>query len=317
MRAILSPLSYIVRWFDSWAQTKHRQKKQNEVSDKIDFVRTIPFIVMHLACFAVIWVGVSPIAVFVAVGLYFVRMFFLAGFYHRYFSHRTYKTSRPMQFVLAALGATTVQRGPLWWAAHHRHHHRFSDTAQDLHSPTQKGFIRSQLTWVMDDRCQPTKREYVKDLMRYPELVFLDRFDTLIPILLGASIFGLGALLESVAPGLGTNGPQMFVWGFVISTVFLFHATGTINSLSHMFGTRPYDTDDTSKNNPFLALLTLGEGWHNNHHRYQSTVRQGFRWWQIDIVWYGLLLMEKLRLVWDLRPIPPEIIAEGYGRSDR
>jgi stearoyl-CoA desaturase (delta-9 desaturase) len=311
--ALAAPLRFAVRWFDSWAVSRHLADKRT--SDAIDWARVVPFLVLHLACFAVVWVGVSPVAVLVAVGLYVVRMFALTGFYHRYFSHRAFKTSRPAQFAFALLGATAVQRGPLWWAAHHRHHHRYSDGPEDVHSPVSQGFLRSQMTWVMDFRSQRTKLEYVKDLAKFPELVFLDRFDTLVPILLGAALFGTGALLEAVAPGLGTNGPQMFVWGFVISTVFLFHATSTINSLSHMIGTRPYETTDRSRNNPVLALLTLGEGWHNNHHRYQSSVRQGFRWWQVDLTWYGLLVLKGLGLIWDLRPVPAKIVAEGRRRA--
>jgi stearoyl-CoA desaturase (delta-9 desaturase) len=307
-----SPLRYAARWFDSWAQTRHLRNRRGS-STRIDILRTLPFVAMHLACLLPLVVGVSPVAVAVCVALYGLRMFALTGFYHRYFSHRTFKTSRPAQFVFAVWGASAVQRGPLWWAAHHRHHHRFSDQPEDVHSPTQHGFLRSQMTWVMDFKSQPTRLEYVKDLARYRELVFLDRFDTLVPILLGAFTFGLGAVLEAVAPGLGTNGPQMFVWGFVISTVALFHMTGTINSLSHMFGNRPYDTSDTSRNNPVLALITLGEGWHNNHHRYMSTARQGFRWWQVDLTWYGLLLLERLGVIWDVRPVPADIVREGYG----
>ncbi len=311
----LSPFRYIVRWFDSWAQTRNLRKK-NKVGTGIDVLRTLPFVVMHLACLAPIWVGWSPIALIVAVSFYYIRMFALTGFYHRYFSHRTFKASRVMQFVMAVWAGTAVQRGPLWWAAHHRHHHKYSDQPEDVHSPTQHGFWRSQMTWVMDFRSQPTQLEYVKDLRKYPELVFLDRFDTLVPILFAGFMFGLGALLEAVAPGLGTNGWQMLIWGFVISTVVLFHCTGTINSLSHMFGKRPYKTTDTSRNNVWLALLTMGEGWHNNHHRYMNSTRQGFKWWQIDITWYGLLFLQRLGLIREMRPVPARILEEGYP-SDR
>jgi stearoyl-CoA desaturase (delta-9 desaturase) len=300
-------LKGFVGWFDSWGD-KTRQSREHPRASGIDWMRSIPFLAMHLACFGVIWVGVSPIAVVVAVALYVGRMFALAGFYHRYFSHRTYRTSRPVQFAFALAGATCVQRGPLWWAAHHRHHHKYSDREEDAHSPTRHGFFQSHIGWVMTRKNFPTDLRYVRDLAKFPELRFLDRFDTLVPIALAAACLGLGALLEAVAPSLGTSAMQMLVWGFFVSTVFLFHATCTINSLSHMIGTQPYRTQDTSRNNFALALLTLGEGWHNNHHHYMGSVRQGFRPWQIDITYYGLTVLRWLGLVWDLRPVPVHVL---------
>jgi stearoyl-CoA desaturase (delta-9 desaturase) len=242
-------------------------------------------------------------------------MFAITGFYHRYFSHRTYRTSRAAQFAFAVLGASATQRGPLWWAAHHRHHHRHSDRPEDAHSPVVHGFLRSHVTWLMTRRHFPTELRYVPDLARFPELRFLDRFDLLVPVLLAAGMFALGELLAAVSPGLGTDGWQMLVWGYFVSTVVLFHGTCTINSLSHLFGTRPYPTGDGSRNNPLLALLTLGEGWHNNHHWYQASVRQGFRWWQVDPTWYVLLLLERLGVVWDLKGVPPAVRSRRSPRS--
>jgi stearoyl-CoA desaturase (delta-9 desaturase) len=297
----------VVSWFDSWSRTPEALAHPNP--ERTDWVRSIPFLVMHLACVAIVWVGWSPVAVGTAVGLYLARMFFLTGFYHRYFSHRTFKTSRAGQFAMALAGATAVQRGPLWWAAHHRHHHQHSDEEEDVHSPVRHGFWRSHMGWLMTRKCFPTELHRVRDLAKYPELVFLDRFDTLVPVALAGLLFGVGALLEAVAPGLGTNGWQMLVWGFFVSTTFLFHAACTINSLSHVFGTRPYDTKDSSRNNPLLALLTLGEGWHNNHHHYPHSTRQGFRWWQVDLTYYALVTLSWLGLVWDLKPPRPESAA--------
>ena len=306
LRWALTPVLHVVRWFDSWAPSHKRYDPSR--ARKIRWIHSAPFLAMHLACFAVIWVGVSPVAVAVAIGLYLFRMLALAAFYHRYFSHRTYKTTRVGQFIFAVLGATCVQRGPLWWAAHHRHHHKHSDQERDEHSPATRGFWRAHMTWVMLRENHATKRRYVQDLAKYPELVFLDRFDTLVPIALAGGLYALGAHLGATAPELGTSGPQMLVWGFFISTVFLFHATGTINSLSHLFGKRPYKTRDTSRNNVWLALLTMGEGWHNNHHYYQSSVRQGFRWWQVDVAYYMLRFLSFFRIVWDLRPVPSHVI---------
>jgi stearoyl-CoA desaturase (delta-9 desaturase) len=259
----------------------------------------------------VLWVGVSSIALIVALALYAVRMFAITGFYHRYFSHRTFRTSRVLQFVFALIGASSVQRGPLWWAAHHRNHHRHADTAADPHSPGVHGFWWSHAGWFLTRGGFRTDWSRIPDLARYPELRWLDRYDTVVPVLLASALFGVGALLERVAPHLGTSGPQLLVWGFFVSTVVLFHATVTINSLAHRFGRRRFDTRDDSRNNLWLALLTFGEGWHNNHHFFPGTARQGFRWWEIDLTWYGLRAMALLGLVRDLKPVPAWVLAKA------
>jgi stearoyl-CoA desaturase (delta-9 desaturase) len=259
----------------------------------------------------VIWVGWSWVAVGAALAMFWIRMFAVTGVYHRYFSHRTYKTSRWFQFVLAVLGNAAAQKGPLWWAAHHRHHHKYSDTDQDVHSPTKQGLFYSHVGWIFDRKNAPTKTALVPDLAKFPELRFLDRFDVLVPILLGCALFGLGVLLENVRPELGTNGMQMLTWGFFVSTVVLAHSTFTINSLSHVFGKQRFQTEDTSRNNLYLAFLTLGEGWHNNHHHYATTVRQGFYWWEIDITYYGLWILSKLGLIWNLKPVPEKVLEMG------
>jgi stearoyl-CoA desaturase (delta-9 desaturase) len=247
---------------------------------------------------------VSPVALYVAAALYVVRMFTLTGFYHRYFSHRTFKTSRAVQFLFALIGASCVQRGPLWWAAHHRNHHRHADTLLDPHSPGVVGFLRSHMGWFLTAGAFRTDWSRIPDLKKFPELRWLDRYDTAVPVALALLLYGLGAWLRRVAPQLGTSGAQMLVWGFFISTVVLFHATVTINSLAHGFGRRRFDTQDDSRNNVWLALLTFGEGWHNNHHFYPGSTRQGFRWWEVDLTWYGLRLMAALGLVWHLKPVP-------------
>ena len=243
----------------------------------------IPFIGMHVACLGVIWVGFSWIAFWVALALYALRMFAITGFYHRYFAHKAFKTSRALQFAFALIGAASVQRGPLWWAAHHRHHHRHADTERDIHSPLQRGFLWSHMGWFLTARGFRTHWEAIPDLQRYPELRWLDRFDIAVPVVLASALFFLGRWLDRVHPALGTSGAQMLIWGFFVSTVVLFHATVTINSLAHRFGTRRFDTRDDSRNNWLLALLTFGEGWHNNHHHYPGSARQGFRWWEIDL----------------------------------
>lgn len=279
--------------------------------DRIDWTRALPFALLHAGCLGVAWTGVSPVALAVAAALYALRMFALTGFYHRYFSHRTFRTSRAMQLVFAILGASCAQRGPLWWAAHHRHHHRHADDDQDLHSPARHGFWWSHMGWFLTPRAFATDLARVPDLRRYRELRWLDRFDAAVPIALALLCYALGAALERLAPGLGTSGPQMLVWGFFISTVALFHATVTINSLAHRYGKRRYDTADDSRNNAWLALLTFGEGWHNNHHFYPGSARQGFRAREIDLTWYGLRLLAATGLIWDLKPVPAWVLARA------
>ena len=293
-------LTAIVRWFDTSAADPVDAREAR----RIDWLRVLPFIGLHLACLGVLWVGVSPFAVGVAVLLYAVRMFAITGFYHRYFSHKAFRTSRPVQFLFGLLGASSVQRGPLWWAAHHRHHHRASDTPADPHSPRHQGFWYSHMGWFLSRGAFRTDLEAVKDLAKFPELRLLDRFDILVPVLLAVGLFLLGGWLETAAPTLETNGPQLLIWGFFVSTVVLFHVTVTINSFAHRFGRRRFATRDDSRNNWFLALLTFGEGWHNNHHHYPGSARQGFRWWELDVTYYGLKAMSALRLVWDLKPVP-------------
>ncbi len=277
----------------------------------INWWATIPFALVHLLALGVFWVGISPVAVGVCLALFWVRMFAITGFYHRYLSHRSYKTSRWFQFLFALLGNSSVQKGPLWWAGHHRHHHKYSDEDEDVHSPIKRGFIYSHVGWVFARANSPTRIGLVPDLAKFPELRAIDRFDVLMPVLLGTSCYGLGVLLQTYAPSLGTTGPQMLFWGFFLSTVVLVNATFTINSLSHIFGKRRYETGDTSRNNWLLALLTFGEGWHNNHHHYATAARQGFYWWEIDITYYGLVVLSKLGLIWDLKRVPDHILDEG------
>jgi stearoyl-CoA desaturase (delta-9 desaturase) len=297
-----------LRWLDTEAFVDAMSPADPK---KVDWLRILPLIIMHVMCLAVIWVGWSWAAVTVALILYLVRMFAITGFYHRYFSHKAFKTNRFWQFIFAVLGNASVQRGPLWWAAHHRHHHRFTDTEQDVHSPIRHGFWWSHIGWLTSRANFPTQYKYVQEWARFPELRWLNRFDTTVPILLAICLFILGAILEVVAPGLETNGFQMLVWGFFISSVVLLHGTVTINSFDHMFGSRRYDTSDTSRNNALLALITLGEGWHNNHHHYAVSARQGFYWWEIDITYYLLVCLSWLGIVRDLRPVPDHVLQKN------
>jgi stearoyl-CoA desaturase (delta-9 desaturase) len=249
---------------------------------------------LHMACLLAFWTGVTPFEVTLCLGLFWVRLFGITGGYHRYFSHKTFKTSRAFQFVLAVIGVAAVQKGPLWWAAGHRRHHRYSDQEGDMHSP-REGFWHAHQGWIFDGRWDATEVDRIRDFSKFPELAFLNRWHIVVPLGLVAACFALG--------GLGG-----FVWGFCISTVLLWHSTYTINSLAHRWGSQRYETGDDSRNNLFLALLTLGEGWHNNHHHYMASARQGFFWWEIDVTYYVLRGLEVIGLVWDLREPPADVI---------
>jgi stearoyl-CoA desaturase (delta-9 desaturase) len=258
---------------------------------------------VHLACFAAVWTGVTAEALLLGVVLYVVRMFAVTAGYHRYFAHRTYQTSRIAQFLLAFLAQTSAQRGVLWWAANHRAHHRHADTLDDVHSPHHHGFLRAHVGWIFTPRRQRTDYEGIADFTRYPELVWLDRQPYL-----PAALLGVAAWLVAGWPGL--------VVGFCWSTVLVWHATFAINSVAHLAGRRRYVTGDDSRNNWWLAIVTLGEGWHNNHHAYQSSVRQGFRWWEWDPTFYALKALSWLGLVWNLRS-PPDAVIRGEQRLGR
>ena len=269
-----------------------------EAQEKIHWVVSLPFIAMHLAALTAFLVDFHWRDVIVCVALYYVRMFFVVTGYHRYFSHRSYRTGRVYQFLLALLATTSAQKGPLWWAAHHRHHHRVSDQADDVHSPVQKGFFWSHVGWILSSKYEDTRYELVRDLAAFPELRWLNRWHLVPPVVLAVTLFLIG-------------GVSMLVWGFVVSTVMLWHGSFTINSLSHVFGRRRYKTTDTSRNNWLLALLTLGEGWHNNHHYHQNTANQGWFWWEVDFAFYGLKVLSWLGVVRDLR-VPSDAVKYAH-----
>lgn len=268
--------------------------------DDILYPEALPFVLVHLACVAALWTGVTVEAVLLGLGLYVVRMFGITAGYHRYFSHRTFKAGRGFQFVLALLAQSSAQRGALWWAAKHRRHHKHSDTELDVHSPARSGFLHAHVGWIFTRGHQDTDLAAIPDFAKYPELRWLNRHYYVMPA-------GLAFLTWLAAgwPGL--------VVGFCWSTVATWHATFCINSLAHVAGRRRYVTGDDSRNNWLLAILTLGEGWHNNHHAYQSSARQGFRWWEIDPTYYALKGLERLGLVWDLHT-PPDSVLRGEQR---
>ena len=257
-----------------------------------------PFFAVHIAAVAgVAILGWSWPGFALAMALYFVRMFGVTGAYHRYFSHRTYRTSRWFQFVLAWLAQTSLQKGALWWAAHHRDHHKYSDTKLDPHSWREEGFWWSHVGWILSRDTEDTDFKKISDLARYPELRWLNTYHIVPGALLGLSLWLVG-------------GWHAFVWGFLVSTTLLWHGTFSINSLAHWWGRRRYETTDDSKNSFLLAIVTMGEGWHNNHHYYQRSTRQGFFWWEIDCTYYILRALSMVGLVWDLHS-PPKAVLEG------
>jgi stearoyl-CoA desaturase (delta-9 desaturase) len=263
--------------------------------EDIIYPSRILFTLVHVLCFAAIWTGVTAAALVICVSLYFVRMFAVTAGYHRYFSHRSFKTSRVGQFLLAFAAQTSAQRGVLWWAGKHRHHHKYSDLELDVHSPVHRGFWYAHVGWIFAKNQGVTDLDAVADLAQYPELRWLDKHRYFPAIVLAVATF-----LIAGWPGL--------VVGFFWSTVILYHGSFSINSLAHVHGKRRYVTGDDSRNNWWLALITMGEGWHNNHHAYMASARQGFRWWEIDFTYYGLKMLSWVGIVWDLNKPPKELV---------
>jgi stearoyl-CoA desaturase (delta-9 desaturase) len=268
--------------------------------DDILYPDAIPFLLVHLACFAAFWTGITWEAVALGVSLYWLHIFAIGAGYHRYFSHRSYSTGRVFQFILAFLSQSTAQKSVLWWAAKHRHHHLHSDTEHDVHSPRHKGFLYAHVGWIFARQHDTADLTKIADLTRYPELLWLHRLELVPPLVLALLTFIIGGW-----PGL--------VVGFFLSTVAVYHGTFSINSLAHVHGRKRYVTRDNSRNNWLLACFTMGEGWHNNHHAYQSSVRQGFRWWEIDPTYYILKALSWVGVVWGLKS-PPEAVLRNEQR---
>jgi len=255
---------------------------------------------VHVAALAAFFLPFTWWYAALALGLYYIRMFGITAGYHRYFSHRTFKTSRLFQFVLAWIALSSAQKGVLWWAAHHRRHHRDSDQPPDLHSPVQRGIWWAHVGWVLSTASDTVDARWVRDLARFPELRWLERWHLVPAAVLAAALYLWGGL-------------PLLVWGFFVSTTLLWHGTFTINSLAHVFGSRRYPTRDNSRNNWLLSILTLGEGWHNNHHFYPGAVRQGFFWWELDPTLYALAALSWLGVVWDLQAPPAHVLVGEYG----
>ncbi|MFL2980467.1 MAG: acyl-CoA desaturase [Methylophilaceae bacterium] len=307
MIKILKPsLKYILGWFDNQI-VENKYLNIDLHGKEIDWARVIPYIIIHLSVISIFFVDFSLTAFWVFIGMYAIRMFAITGFYHRYFSHKTFKTSRLMQFIFAIIGASAVQRGPIWWAAHHREHHMHSDTIYDKHSPKAHSFFWSHTGWFLTKANFITHTRLVKELSRYPELRLIDRFDIIIPILTCLGLFYVGEYLNIAYPALETNGLQLLSWGFILSTILLYHSTFLVNSVAHLWGKKRYNTKDSSRNNFIVAILTFGEGWHNNHHHFPGSASQGFYWWEIDITYYLLKLLNTFGIIWDIRTVSSNI----------
>ncbi len=280
----------------------------------------LPFVLVHLGVLAVPFVGWSWAAVCGTTILYVTRMLGITVFYHRGFAHRAFKMTRPVQLAGAILGAAAGQRGPLWWVATHRLHHRFTDRLGDPHSPVVDGFLGSHMGWLFRPPATPPGK--VADLGRFPELRFVDRYHHVAPTLTALAALGAGAALGAVDPGLHTSGPQMLVWGFFVSTTLLYHATFSVNSVAHRFGRRRFATNDDSRNNGLVAILTLGEGWHNNHHRFPASARQGIGRFELDPSWWLIRTLTALHVVASPRPVPARVwveaaLADAVGQAER
>lgn len=283
---------------------------QPEVRTKPILRQEIAFGLMHLMPLGALWTGATTFDWILCGALYVTRMFWVTGGYHRYFAHKSYRTSRWFQFVIAFMAQTSAQKGALWWAAHHRHHHRHSDTPADPHSMKIYGFWYSHIGWIVGPDFKKTDYKTIGDYAKYPELMWLNKYHWVPAITLALAVTALGGwvnggsvLLMFTHYGLST----LFI-GFFLSTVILYHGTFSINSIMHKFGNQRYESHDESRNSLVLALITLGEGWHNNHHYYETAGRQGFFWWEIDITYYILRTFQAVGLIHDLKEVPKHIL---------
>ncbi len=297
----------LLRWV---APTPEVDEPPENLEKQVEWFRCLPFVAIHLAALSVFLLPFSWFCVLLAMGSYLIRMFAITAFYHRYFSHRTFETSRIFQFLGAFVACAAGQRGPLWWAAHHRRHHRHSDTDEDLHSPHSQSFLQSHVFWFMTEYALPTAMKEIPDLRKFPELRFLNRFDWIPVLVLAGAAYLLGETAWA-QNSFSATGLQCLAWGFLLPTVALYHATFCVNSITHIFGKRRFATKDHSRNNLLVSIITLGEGWHNNHHFFPGSARQGFRKREFDPTYYVLKLLAHLRIVRNLRPVPDWVLAKA------
>ena len=232
---------------------------------------------------------------------HFSRALGLTLIFHRYLAHRAFQMNRVARFVWAFIGTAAMQKGPLWWAGHHVNHHRYADRDGDPHSPSVSGFYYAHIGWFLNDTRHdqlPPSNPVIRDFSKDFEIAWLERFFVVPPLLLAIAMFLAGGL-------------PWLVWGFCVPTVTLAHSTFAINTINHMFGSRRFETLDASRNNLLTAFFAVGEGWHNNHHRYQRAARNGFYWWEFDPTWYVIRAMAAVGLVWGIQSVPTRIYEEA------
>ena len=238
---------------------------------------------------------------------HFIRAIGLTLAFHRYFAHRSFQMNRIARFVWAFIGTAAMQKGPLWWAGHHINHHRYADRDGDPHSPAISGFYYAHIGWFLHDSKYDrleSGNPVVRDFSKEPEIAWLERFYWAPPLSLAVALFLVG-------------GVPLVLWGFALPTMTLAHATFAINTVNHLWGARRFDTRDDSRNNPVTAFFAAGEGWHNNHHRYQRAARNGFYWWEFDVTWYVIRTMAAVGLAWNVQPVPARIYAEARASKAR
>ncbi|MCC6574813.1 MAG: acyl-CoA desaturase [Planctomycetes bacterium] len=287
---------------------------QRAADERFNKFTSLPFTLLHVMPFFAILTGITAWDLLAFFILYYVRMTALTAGYHRYFAHRTYRMGRVMQFIVALVGGMAAQKGALWWAAHHRHHHKYSDQPEDIHSPVRRGFWWSHMMWILCSKYEPTREDLIPDLMKYPELRFINKHHLVPPVALGTIVFFVSFALGGWKTGWGT-----LFFAFFGSTVLLYHTTFFVNSLAHVFGSRRYATNETSRNNLLIALLTGGEGWHNNHHHYMHSANQGFFWYEIDTSYYIIKAFSWIGLVSGVKGVPQHIKEKhliSHGEAD-
>jgi len=232
---------------------------------------------------------------------HFTRAIGLTLIFHRYFAHRAFKMNRVARFVWAFIGTAAMQKGPLWWAGHHVNHHKFADRDGDPHSPMVSGVYYAHIGWFLHDtkydKVEATN-PVIRDFSKVPEIAWLEKWFFVPPAALALGLYFFGGM-----PSL--------VYGFCLPTMTLAHATFAINTVNHMFGSRRFETLDESRNNVLTAVFAAGEGWHNNHHRFQRAARNGFYWYEVDVTWYVIRAMAAVGLIWDIQPVPQRIYDEA------
>ena len=255
-----------------------------EVAYSVDWVRSVPFIALHLMCFGDFYSGLESCCscrVYMPV--------FCANVFHYWFLSSVFFTSnlqsKPFHATASGFGRDLLcsKRSFMVGSASSSTSQVFRRSRRSAFPPTNMAFFGVHIGWITDKRNFPTRMSLVPDLARFRELRFLDQFDLLVPASMGVGLYFLGEFLSSNYPALGTNGWQMLIWGFFVSTILLLHGSCMINSAAHLMGKQNYETGDQSRNSLILSLFTLGEGWHNNHHYYPATARQGFFWWELDV----------------------------------